>query len=113
VAPGSGPFQSIDRFFKLITPITTTKGNQTGLELSPELRITAIRGTRVAWEYETSYELFGGIGFRQHAHEAEFETDGSAGLQSRRLFSIGDGINYRPAEGLSLSRDERSRQAPP
>jgi uncharacterized protein DUF5916 len=76
-------------------------GRTTDWNLSPELRITAVRGTSFAYEYESSYEYYGGIGFRQNAHESEFRTAWFRWLSVSGDLSIGDGINYRPAEGLS------------
>jgi hypothetical protein len=97
--PEKGPIQSIGPVFSYYS-YHDHQGRMTDKNFSPEIRITAIRGTQAAWEYETSYELFGGIGFRQHAHEAEFQTEWFRWLTVSGDLSIGDGINYRPAAGL-------------
>ena len=75
-------------------------GRLTDWNLSPELRITATRGTSFAYEYESSYEYYGGIGFRKYAHESEFETEWFRWLTVGGNLEIGDNVNYRPVDGL-------------
>jgi hypothetical protein len=75
-------------------------GRLTDWNFSPELRITATRGTSFSYEYGSSYELYSGIGFRQHAHKTGYRTEWFRWLTVAGKLTIGDGINYRPAAGL-------------
>jgi len=97
--PENGPVQSIGPVVSWYSYHDRT-GRLTDWNLSPELRITATRGTRIYYEYESSYEYYDGIGFNNHAHEAEFTTDWYRWLSVSGDLEIGDGLNYKPAEGL-------------
>ena len=97
--PESGPIQSIGPVVSWYS-YNERSGRMTDWNFSPELRVTAVRGTRFAYEYESSYEYYRGIGFNQHAHESEFSTDWFRWLTVSGDLNIGDGINYRPVAGL-------------
>jgi hypothetical protein len=98
--PKSGPIQSIGPVFSYYS-YHDHKGRMTDWNVSPELRVTAIRGTEFSWEYETSYEWYKGYGFRQHSHEAAYQTEWFRWLTIAGELNIGDGINYQPAAGLA------------
>ena len=98
--PENGPIQSIGPVISWYSFHDRT-GRMTDWNVSPAIEITAIRGTTFSYEPEVSYEYYGGIGFRQHAHESEFRTEWFRWLTFSGALNIGDGINYRPAAGLS------------
>ncbi len=97
--PENGPIQSIGPVFTWYS-FHDHSGRLTDWNVSPEIRVTALRGTAFAYEREASYEYYGGIGFRQYAHESEFRTEWFRWLTVSGELNIGDGINYRPAAGL-------------
>jgi hypothetical protein len=97
--PEKGPVQSIGPVISWYSYSDRT-GRMTDWNVSPSIRIRAIRGTTFNYEPEVSYEYYGGIGFRQHAHESEFQTEWFRWLTVSGDLTIGDGINYRPAAGL-------------
>lgn len=96
----------------VVSRIYNHAGQLTDWSYDPSFSVSLPRLTTIDAGWSESFELFQGVGFRQHQMSLEGQTEWFKWLASSAEFESGRGVNYYPAAGLKPSlADSTSAEA--